>query len=184
VAQSDWLYALPSAPVVSRFLVGLYWDWLMPVALPEEAQERDMQRGVILGLAGFAFTAAAALAILDAATRPSLQLSIWYVLVSFVSYLSALSIQSYKYRIWQDQLATALIEAGSLSLMLTLVTLLFAAKLEERFVWMSASVAIGAWLVDHAVKLRLFWRFLKALDEHERRGGAKWQQPRRLRRKR
>jgi hypothetical protein len=183
VAQSGWTYSIPLLPLISRFMVGLYWDWLMPISLPEDAQERDMQRGVILGLAGFAFTAAAALAVLDAATRPSLQLSIWYVLVSFVSYLSALSIQSYKHRIWQDQLATALIEAGSLSLMLALVSLLVAAKLEGWFICMATSVALLAWLIDHGVKLRLFWRFLRALDDQQRRG-SKWQQLRKLRRKR
>lgn len=184
MVHSGWPYSLPLLPVVSRFIVGLYWHWLMPVALPEEAQERDMQRGVILGLAGFAFTATAALAVFDAAARPNLQLSIWYVLVSFISYLSALSIQSYKYRIWQDQLATALIEVGSLSLMLTLVTLVVAAKLEVWFACMAGSVALLTWLVDHGVKLRLFWRFLRAIDERERRGELKWQRLRRRRQRR
>lgn len=169
MAQSGWLYLLPLAPVVSRFSIGLYWHWLMPVALPEEAQERDTQRSVILALAGFSFTGVAALAVLDSGSRPSLQLSIWYVLASFVSYLSALNLQAYKYRLWQDELATALIEVGSLSLVLTLATLLVSAKLEDWFLCTAIVVALGAWLVDHGVKLRLFWRYLEALDARERR---------------
>jgi hypothetical protein len=169
--QTGWLYALPLAPLASRVVAGVYWHWLMPIALPEEAQERDMQRSVVLALAGFAFTAAAALAVLDTGTRPGLQLSIWYALASFLSYMSSLSLQSYKYLIWQDQLATALIEVGSLSLMLTLLTLLFAAKLEPWFFWMAACVTLLAWTVDHGVKLRLFWRYMQALDGRERREG-------------
>lgn len=152
--------------------------------MPEEAQERDMQRSVILALAGFAFTVAAALAVLDTAVRPTLQLSIWYVLASFLSYLAALSLQSYKYRIWQDQLATAFIEVGSLSLLLTLITLLFAAQLERWFLLVALSLALCVWASDHVVKLRLFWRYLYALDERKRRGENKWLVPRRLRRKR
>ena len=130
-----------------------------------------MQRSVILALAGFAFTAAAALSVLDTGARPSLQLSIWYALASFLSYMSALSLQSYKYRIWQDQLATALIEVGSFSLMLTLITLLIAAKLEPWFLWMAACVTLVVWTVDHGIKLRLFWRYMRALDGRERRRG-------------
>ena len=172
MAQTPWLYLLPLLPVATRFAIGLYWTWLMPVALPEEAQERDTQRSVILALAGFSFTAVAALAVLDTGARPSLQLSIWYALASFVSYLGALNLQSYKYRLWQDELATALIEVGSLSLVLTLVTLLTTAKLEGWFLWTAISLAVGAWLIDHGVKLRLFWRYLEALDARDRRGGS------------
>lgn len=51
-----WQYVIPFVPLATRFVLGLYWHWLMPDALPEEAQERDLHRATILGLAGFRAT--------------------------------------------------------------------------------------------------------------------------------
>jgi len=74
--------------------------------LPEEAQERDLQRTFIFSLAGFSFTAVAGMAVLEGAVRVSLQLPAWYVLVSFVALITSLNIQSYKSSRWQGQIAT------------------------------------------------------------------------------
>lgn len=137
--------------------------------IPEDAQERDLQRATILALAGFSFTAVAGLAVLDASIRTSLQLATWYVLISFVAYVSALNLQSYKFSRWQNQLASGLIETGSLSLTLTLASLMFTATFSKEFQWTASAIALGAWLLDHVIRLRIDHRYLFELDAALRR---------------
>jgi hypothetical protein len=145
----------------------------MREVLPEEAQERDTQRATVLGLAGFSFTAVAGLAVLDASARPGLQLSVWYVLVSFIAYVVALNLQTYKAKRWHDHLATALMEAGALSLMLTLISLLFGAKFEPWFPYLAGALAIGAWLIDHCVRLWMENQYFRERDARLRRRTVK-----------
>ncbi|NNU45237.1 hypothetical protein [Ramlibacter montanisoli] len=142
----------------------------MAKALPEAAQERDFQRATILSLAGFSFTAAAGLAVLDARTRLGLQLPIWFVAVSFVAYLSAHNMQAYKATWLQDQVATALSEAGSLSLNLALISLLLSANkpdegLASWFKCLVTVVALSAWAVDHIARLYIECTYFGAAAE-------------------
>lgn len=168
---SPWAYTYPFVPVVTRLIIGIYWDWLMREDVPEEAQERDGQRGTILGLAGFSFTAVAGLAVLDTTGRPGLQLSIWYVLVSFVAYVAAMNLQTYKGKRWHDFLATSLIEVGALSLALTLISLVFGAKFETWFPYLASALAFGSWLIDHCIRLWIEINYFRARDARLRRGG-------------
>lgn len=145
----------------------------MAKRLPEDAQERDPQRVIILPLAGFSFTAVAALAVLDVSSRPGLQLSVWYGLVSFIAYLGSFNLQSYKVSRWQNQLATGLIEVGSLSLLLTLISLLFHAKFEPMFQWIACVIGLAAWSIDHAIKLWIDHQYFRAVDAKLRKGELK-----------
>lgn len=166
------LYCLPLLPLITRGLLVFRWSWHMSTVLPEPAQDRDFERTVVLALAGFSFTAVAALAALDATSRVGFQLSVWYALVSFVSYISSLNLQSYKAARWQGQFATALTEMGTLSLMLTVASLIFSAKIESLFQWSASLFALGAWLADHIFKLWIDCTYLEELDakrEGERR---------------
>ncbi|MDB5785450.1 hypothetical protein [Caballeronia mineralivorans] len=156
-------YFLPAIPLVTRLVLCLRWRKQMTVQLPEEAQERDLQRTFIFSLAGFSFTAVAGLAVLDGAVRVSLQLPTWNVLASFVSLVSALNVQSYKSSRWQNQLATALLEVGTLSLMLALVALLFSASFGCAYQWMATVVTLGSWLADHLIRMFIDNTYLAAL---------------------
>jgi hypothetical protein len=168
---STWAYAYPVVPLVTRLFLGIYWTWLMKEVLPEEAQERDGHKTTIVGLAGFSFTAVAGLAVLDSSSRPGLQLSVWYVLVSFIAYVIALNLQTYKQTRWHDHLATGLMEVGSLSLVLTVISLLFGAKFDAWFLYLAATLAIGAWLIDHCVRLYLDVGYFREKDTGLRKKG-------------
>lgn len=155
-------YFLSAFPFVTRSVLCLLWHEQMFTPLPEEAQERDVQRTFIFSLAGFSFTAVAGLAALDATARIALQLPTWYVLISFVAFVSSLNVQSYKSNRWQNQLATTLLEVGTLSLMLSLVALLFTAPFDTEFQWVGAVSTLGAWCADHVVRLVLDNKYLAA----------------------
>lgn len=163
------LYFAPATPVITRFFMCAYWHKFMSDSLPEAAQERDFQRSFIFSLAGFSFTAIAGLAVLDSTIRVGLQLPTWYVLLSFIAFFIALNIQSYKSTRWHNQLANSFIETGTLSLMLALSALLFTTTFSCVFQWIGTSLSIGAWLIDHLVRLRMdcryFWGRRRALEE-------------------
>jgi len=161
---THWLwYFVPLLPLVTRLFLCLNCYKVMHQVPPEEAQERDVNRSFILSLAGFSFTAVAGFAVLDATTRIALQLPTWYVLLSFVSYISTLNAQSYKTNRLQNQVATALVEIGTLSLMLSLIALLFSASFSCKFQWIAATITFGAWLIDHVLRLRFDYHFLRVL---------------------
>jgi hypothetical protein len=161
---THWLfYCAPFFPLVTRILLCLHCRKVMREVPEEAAQERDVNRSFILSLAGFSFTAVAGFAVLDATTRIELQLPTWYVLLSFVSYISTLNAQSYKSNRFQNQIATAFVEIGTLSLMLALIALLFSVSFSCKFQWIAATVTFGAWLIDHALRLKFDHYFLRGL---------------------
>jgi hypothetical protein len=130
---------------------------------PEQAQERDVNRSFILSLAGFSFTAVAGFSVLQANERIALQLPTWYVLLSFVAYITTLNVQSYKSNRLQNQIATALVEVATISLMLSLVALLFAASFDHIFQWAAAIITLAAWSIDHCLRLYFDYDYLKEL---------------------
>lgn len=170
--KTGWAYLLPFIPLVSRMALGARWRILMMQVPPEEAQERDLHRATILSFAGFSFTAVAGLAVLDANTRSSLQLPIWYVLISFVAYLSASNLQSYKTTRWHNQLAFALADTGSLSLSLTIVVLILGATLAPWFYYAVGAVTLGAWLLDHSLRLLIDHRYYREVAANPPKGGT------------
>jgi len=151
----SWHYLAPAVPLVTRFLLAASWHRVMVKNMPEPTNERDLHRSTLLSLAGFSFTAAAGLAVLDANLKLNLQLPIWYVLVSFVAYMTALNLQAYKASYLHDQLSSALMEGGNLSLMLALITLLIGAGFPEWFQYMAGALALGSWLIDHLIRLAI-----------------------------
>jgi len=68
-------------------------------------------------------------------------------------------------------LATALMEVGALSLVLTLISLLFGARFDPWFPYLAGALAIGAWLTDHCVRLWVEIRYFQERDDRLRRGG-------------
>lgn len=165
MSAQNYFYLAPFLPLVTRLLLGLRWHRLMLETLPEEAQERDLQRSFIFSLAGFSFTAVAGLAVLDSAVRVNLQVPTWYVLLSFVALFSSLNVQAYKASRWQNQTALALLEVGTLSLMLSLVALLFSASFTCSFRIAATSVTLGAWAIDHLIRLVIDNKYLSALSK-------------------
>ena len=157
-------YALPLLPMATRLLLAVRWSWLMFVDLPELAQERDAQRGYILSLAGFSFTAVAGLIVLDSTLKVKLQLPIWFVLTSFLAFLASLNMQAYKSTRWQNQLAASLRECGTLSLISALCSLLLAAPFDPFFQGAASFLAALTWLIDHAVCLRIDHRYFYEVD--------------------
>lgn len=159
-------YVAPFTAFLTRGVLCLWFRSDMSEVLTEDEQDREAHRTHILALAGFSFSALLALVILEATMRAQLQLAIYYLLVSFLCFLSALNIQGYKARRWQDQLGTALVDAATLSLVLSVVNVLYVQRLgSPRFAMLASAAALLAWVVDHVLRVRFQWAYLKTKGE-------------------
>jgi cell division protein FtsW (lipid II flippase) len=118
-----------------------------------------------VALAGFAFSALLAMVILEATIRPELYLTIYYLLVSFLCFLSALNLQGYKASRWQDQFGTALVDTATLSLILSVASVLYVKGVERRFAILTFVAAILVWVIDHGLRVHFQWMYLKAKSE-------------------
>lgn len=167
------LYFVPLLPILSRaLLVWRFWP-LMREVLSEEEHDREANRSLILAFAGFSFTGVTALIVLEPTVKQSVRGAVFFLLVSFLSYLWALNLQSYKATRWQGEAASALAEIGSLSLVMALVSLLVTSAFGEIFIGGTALLAVGVWGMDHFTRLRLDWCYLQSLQRKAERNRGK-----------
>jgi hypothetical protein len=166
------LYFTTLLPIVSRgLLVWRFWGQMQDV-LSEEEHDRESNRSLILAFAGFSFTGVTALIVLEPTVKQSVRGAVFFLLVSFLSYLWALNLQSYKATRWQGEAASALADVGSLSLVMALVSLLVTSAFGEMFVGGTALLAIGVWGMDHFTRLRLDWCYLRSLQKRAKGGNG------------
>ena len=170
----DWLWYplpfIPFIPFITRGILSLRFRPKMSETLAEDENDRENHRTLIMALAGFSFAALLAIAVLDTTTQ-RFRLPTYYLLISFLSYYFALNLQGYKFARWHDQLGDALVEAASLSLILAVITVVWATYANEPFAWFVIILALAVWLVDHVIRLWLSARYLRAGEAHEERQG-------------
>jgi len=134
--------------------------------LSEEASDRETHRSLLGTLCGFSFTGLLALVALPGDLK-NRALPIWYILVSFVSYLGALNLQGYKSHRWHDQIGDALTETASLGLIASVIGFIVSSDLALGF-RIFASVLSGAvWLFDFSIRFRYSRDFLRAKEQQE-----------------
>lgn len=158
------LWLVPFLPVLTRSILMFRHRRLRNDRLSEDELDRQAHRGVILSLSGFSFTAVIALVLLDSTTQLSLELPVYYVLLSFVASFAALNIQSYKSTRWDDQLSTGLYEITTLSLMLTLAWIVFRGAFTMCLRSILIAIVFLPWLSDHVIRLRLQAQHLQRLE--------------------
>jgi len=116
-------------------------------------------------MAGFSFSGLLAMAVIDTALQQDFHYSVFYLFLSFLCYMFALNLQGYKYIRWRDHLATALMDSASLCIILSVLSILYSQNFRK---WLAHSLAIGAilvWFIDHGLRIKLDYAFLKAKKE-------------------
>ena len=161
MCTGTYFYFVPLLPLVSRSLLCIKHRDHMSEILCENEQDRESHRSHILALAGFSFTGLLAIAVLDATLLQDFHYAVYYLLVSFLCYLSALNFQGYKSKRWHDQLATALMDAASLSLIMSIISILKIRPFSAFFVSILSALALLIWGVDHIARIRFQDDFLK-----------------------
>ena len=158
-------YCLPIFPILTRGMLFLRYPKQMKEVLREQEIDREAHRTFMLALAGFSFSGLLAIVVLDAALRQDFHFAVYYLLLSFLCYLSAINLQSYKAKRWQDQADAALREAATLCLILSVLSILNSREFAAGFALVMTTLAILVWLIDHFLRLRFLWIFLKGRQE-------------------
>ncbi len=151
-------YIVPFLPLFSRgALAAEYFD-IKNELISKEQRAGDSYRAIILGMAAFSFAGVVGIVALDAARQSELQIPVFYVLVSFLCYLSALNMQEYKFFVSRDILSDALVDVANLSLLCCVMALVFSANYGVLYKGVVVGLGVLAWLPDHLVRLKYTWK--------------------------
>jgi hypothetical protein len=159
------LILIPCSAIISRLLIVARFKSMRNLVPTEAELDREGNRATILPLAGFSFTALLALVVLDASKVIGLRVSVLLLLLSFLGYYLSFNLQSYKARRWQDQLATALKEAASGWLLLSVVGVIQQAPASTLFKLSISLIALSVWLVDLAIRVVIDFRVYRDLSK-------------------
>lgn len=175
------LYAVPLIAFVPRITTIIRFREATSGVVPEPAAEREQHRSFILVMAGFSFTgllglAVAPLAVTDmnarATLQHALQLPTYFLLTSFLFYMVALNLQAYKQRWWHDLLGDALIDGASLSLLSSIIVIVWHSSANVRFTIFIGVLAMAIWVGDQVIRFRLSWRIFRS-KEKRKKGATK-----------
>ena len=157
------LYLSPFIPLVVRIGLIVQFHPIMHTMLSKEERDEGGHFSYIFPLAGFIFTGLLALIVLEITKNIGLTFPIYFLFIGFVAYLSAINLQGYKFRIWQDQIATGMIEIGSLSLILSILNVILLTNFHLIFILALSTIAVSAWLIDFIIRYRLSINYLSKL---------------------
>jgi hypothetical protein len=134
--------------------------------LDEPANDRANHRSLIVALAGFSFAGLLALVALPGSLSER-ALPIWFVLISFLSYLATLNLQGYKAYRWHDQIGDALYEMAALGLIASVITFVLKSELPLAFRTIATTLAASVWLIDFIIRIRFTVEHLLAKEKAE-----------------
>jgi hypothetical protein len=157
-------YFVPLVPLLGRAVMTAKFRHFMAKGMKEATAAREAHRSFIITLTGFSFTGLLAIAVVDSSIQQSLHLSVYYLLISFLCYLFALNLQSYKTHWWHDQLGDFLVEAATLSLLLSVVAIVWTSKQPDGFKYLITILALAVWLLDHIIRIAILWQYLKQME--------------------
>lgn len=154
-------FILPFIPLFTRLCLIIRYRKLMKHILEEDELDRDAHRNYIMVLTGFSFTGLLTTVLLESTVINGFFLTIYYLFISFLFFLSALNFQGYKARRWQDQISTSFSEIASLSLILSVISVLFIKNINISFSIFLTFLSSIVWFSDHIYRLFLQSNYLK-----------------------
>jgi hypothetical protein len=167
VLNTVWPYLLPAIPFLIRVTCAARYRSFMSEALPEEEREPGERRRQILALSGFSFTAALGLPAYGVSANVDIAVPTYYVILSFLCYLGALNIQSYKFYRWQDQLASALADTGALCLLLSIMAMVQLLAPPMAYSVFLGVIALNVWSSNLFARLCAWSSFFNGRSLHD-----------------
>lgn len=166
VMSSGWVaYVLPVIPVLLRMPLFTVFPGVMGRDISEEERDSESGRVITLTSAGFSFSALFALLV----TQPSfakdsinIQIAIYYIVISVFAFVSSFSMESYKHKRWQQQLSILFEDIGRISILLTLMALMYVSSLDRGLVYGVGYVFIVGWFIDCTHRIVIWHEFYAA----------------------
>ncbi|MGA2587329.1 MAG: hypothetical protein ABSF88_09945 [Candidatus Aminicenantales bacterium] len=144
---------LPMIPFITRSILFIKYFSKMGGQITNEEKDRESHRSYILPLAGFSFAGLIGLIVVDASKLIHYSYPIYYIFLSFIFFIFSANLQSYKSRLWEDQIATGCIDIANFCLILCIISLLFAAHIDKTMTYTLAVIAFILWLFDHIMRM-------------------------------
>ncbi len=155
-------YLAVLAPFLTRFIALVRFRRQAQELIPEAAAQREEHRSLILAFAGFSFSAVLAMTVVDATLTKSFQDAIFFLLTSFLCFLWALNLQSYKSKIWHGALSWSLIDSGILALILSVLVVIWSGTFSWVYSFGISVFALAIWAGDHLVRVKIELDYVKA----------------------
>jgi hypothetical protein len=153
-------FLIPLIPLLTRLSVIIRFHNMMREILSEDELDRDSHRNYILVLTGFSFSGLLAVSLLESTVIQGFYLTIYYLFISFLFFLFSFNYQSYKAKRWQDQLSTSFTDIASLSLILSVISVLFIKNFDFYFSLVLSILACLIWAFDHFTRIYLQSKYL------------------------
>jgi hypothetical protein len=125
--------------------MAIYYRQVMS-RLGSKEQQRDSTRSFVLTMAGFSFAALIGVVLVSGETDRDLGLLIYYLVVSFLAFMSAANVQRYKVKQWLDLASDAAIDIGNLALMLGVAAALVG--FGTPYAWPLSITGLVLWTID------------------------------------
>ena len=160
-------HLLPLTPFATRSVLYLQYRTLLRMPLKtEEEIARESNRTVVLGLIGVSFTGLLALTVVDAKIDLKTFYPVYYMLISFLCFLTALNLQSYKRYRWHNLiLNVGLIETAILSILLAISAIIWSSNQSTFDKALLSTLAFATWLADHLIRLTLLRNYLSIIKK-------------------
>lgn len=160
-------------PILTYGVLAYSYKQKLRWGIPPGRGDRELTRGVVLPMAGFSFTGLIGLlAVIVTIANPTdrtrilnnVQPSVVYLLASFLLYLGALNIQSYKEWRWLSLFSNFLIDTASLLLLLSIIAAIRATGASCNDVTLIGLGSLLVWSVNHAVLIYINNNSLKKVQ--------------------
>jgi hypothetical protein len=164
MTESLVAYLLPIFPLLSFAILILVFRPTITQELPEGRRIPTTLRLLTIVLAAFSYAGLLGLAAISATIPLRFDLPIYYLLVGFLAYYVSVNVQAYQFRRWHEQLAMALLDVGSLSLILAALATIIAAPYPQGYRVILSLAAFLVWYLDHLVRVALSARGLSRAE--------------------
>ena len=159
-------YALPALPAAVRLLVVVRFSGYMGTVLPEAALDRLDHRTVYSAFASISLAALLALVALPGDLKAR-QLPVWFMLVSFLLFLGALNLQTYKAKRWQDFVGDAMFEGATLALISAVIAFILVSEFPFEYKIAALTIATVVWLIDFSLRVFFAVSYLRSQEQRD-----------------
>ncbi len=121
-------------PAIARIVLVVKYQNASFEQIGEPERNTSEHRGMFLTLAGFSFSALFALVLAATSSSANIQLignSILLMLLSFIMFYGAFTIEGFKYYRWQVDLVDVMSDIGRLALLLSVLTAIYGTSVES-----------------------------------------------------
>lgn len=156
-------------PLLIRLLSMFIFSNVMSRLLTEAEREREVYRGYINGYLAISTALLLALTVANAKSEIHLNDAVFCSVVSFVSFELALSMQTYKFKLFSAQLTDGILDVARLGIYLTVVAVFSSLGLNGFSKIMITLLSI-AYFIDFAIKTFHNITILRGYNELKKKG--------------